>query len=60
MFRLLRMLGAVALSRELIAADWTADLRASGGPVVSGFLRRDSAIEFEVCWLLDNWSGLDE
>lgn len=59
-FRLMRVVGLVELSRDLPAANWTADLRASGGPVVSGFFERARAIEFEVSWLLDNWGNCDE
>ena len=36
---------------------WQVDLRPSDGPVVGGFLSRDSAIEFEEGWLQRRLSG---
>lgn len=32
--------------------DWTVDLRLSGGPVVTGFSSRESAVEYEIKYVL--------
>lgn len=59
-FSVLRWFGLVEASRNLPANDWTADLTPSGGPVMSGFIDRLAAIEFEVFWLLENWDCGDD
>lgn len=36
---------------EPSGAYWSCDLRPVGGPLTTGFLRRDEALSFEVEWL---------
>ena len=39
---------------EPVGTEWEADMGPSGGPVLSGFTRRQDAIDAEVLWLKQN------
>ncbi len=60
-WRLLRALfgdhGKVAAWCRAWRGAWVVDLRLSGGPVVSGFSCRASALRYEESWVLRRLSG---
>jgi len=39
---------------EPVGTEWEADMGPSGGPVLSGFTRRQDAINAEILWLKQN------
>lgn len=51
-------LGTAEITRashvEPFGTEWRADMGPSGGPVLSGFVKRSDAIDAEVAWLKQN------